>query len=473
MDRAFEICERYSGAWHIGPRCNFVADLEGKYSKKYVLFQIFADVIYILVLGAILLFSLTAPVLGAQTPESVHSAYHSGGRTPSGPVAMVSGVHLVTQGAGKEAVLLVDLPYKVPISIEALSMPHRLTLDLDRVTFAPGVALSGQRKVGPVTGYRAGLFLQGQSRIVLELDAAALVVRTDFVAQSHGVRLVVQITPVAPARFAKAVEEARSRRVLRAEAAIRPPSVAPPKAGTRAVVVIDPGHGGLDSGAIGGKGEQEKDIVLAHARALQQRLLADGTVDVMLTREEDRFIPLGERVRFAREKGARLFISLHADSLPGEDSTRGASIYTRSERASDAAAARAAEKENLADMAAGLDPEDTAREGVESILVDLARRETRLFSLIAARDVSGAFAKAGRLHKTPLRSAGFRVLQAPDMPAILVELGYLSNVDDTARLLDPKAREAVAADMAEAIVKFIRTPRDAIAARLSDLPQGE
>ena len=161
----------------------------------------------------------------------------------------------------------------------------------------------------------------------------------------------------------------------------------------------------------------------------------------------------------------RLFVSLHADSLSGEGDVRGASVYTLSDRASDADAARAAEKENRADLMAGLDAGEDKREGVEDILFDLARRETRIFSQIVARNAASAIQKGARLHKSPLRSAGFRVLRAPDMPSILVELGYLSNAEDLAVLASESSREKLGAGLGEALVRFMISGRDAISTK--------
>jgi N-acetylmuramoyl-L-alanine amidase len=175
-----------------------------------------------------------------------------------------------------------------------------------------------------------------------------------------------------------------------------------------------------------------------------------------MTREDDRFISLNERISFARSREAALFVSLHADSLSGEPDVRGASVYTLSERATDAAAARAAEKENRADLLAGLDADEEAKGGIETILVDLARRETRAFAQIAARQTVNALGST-RLHKTPMRAAGFRVLRAPDMPSILIELGYLSNATDLAGLMEERTRDGLVAALAEALEAFVLT----------------
>lgn len=186
----------------------------------------------------------------------------------------------------------------------------------------------------------------------------------------------------------------------------------------RRIVVIDPGHGGIDPGtqvaAIA-----EKAVVLAFGLKLKEQLEAQGRYRVIMTRSDDTFISLGDRVRIARGVEASLFISIHADSLAQAQDVRGATIYTGSERASDAEAARLAAKENQADAVAGLDLGEDVHD-VAGILMDLAKRETRSFSTIFARNLVERLGGSVRMHKVPLRSAGFRVLTAPDVPSVLI-----------------------------------------------------
>lgn len=420
-------------------------------------------------LGVVAVLGLGLLSAGAQTGTATGPGVTQTlpGRPGSESPVLGRAIHLVEDQGPDSAGLVVDLSAETVARVDVLSGPDRLIVDLDGTVFQPGTVLSSSRTEGPVAGFRAGLFMLGQSRIVIELNRPALVERTDFVRQAGAVRLVVQIKAVPDAQFRAEAERARTRRL-----AIRAPETgaATRKAGEKPLLVIDPGHGGIDPGASGAKGEAEKDIVLAYAKAMQAAIRADGRVEVLLTRDDDRFIALRERVAFARSRGANLFVSLHADSLVAEGDVRGASVYTMSDRASDADAARAAEKENRADIAGGLDPGEEAREGVEEILFDLARRETRLFSQVVARDAVAAFRKNARLHKTPLRSAGFRVLRAPDMPSILIELGYLTNPEDVAALTNEAHRAKVAADIGEALVRFLLSGRDAIAARATEPP---
>lgn len=401
----------------------------------------------------------------AQNSPSAAPRPATGTKSASGVDSPVIGraLHLVeavgTEGAG----LVIDLTREVKARIEVLGEPNRLVVDLDGVVFAGGPGMTSSKGVGPVAAWRAGLFMLGQSRIVLDLSQPAMIERVDFVRQAGVVRLVAEIKPVSQAVFDERVRADQSKRLT--ARAPENDAITPRKAGAKPLLVIDPGHGGIDPGASGPKGEAEKDIVLAVAKALRKTIEADGRIEVQLTRDDDRFVALAERVAFARKRGAALFVSLHADSLFGEGEVRGASVYTLSDRASDAAAERTAEKENRADQLAGVDIGEDKREGVDDILFDLARRETRLFSQIVARNAVLALSKGARLHKTPLRSAGFRVLRAPDMPSILVELGYLSNAGDLAALSSGTARDSLAASLGEALVQFVVSGRDAISAK--------
>ena len=221
--------------------------------------------------------------------------------------------------------------------------------------------------------------------------------------------------------------------------------------------MLDPGHGGIDTGTKSSGGELEKDIVLNVALRLRDRLEKAGKCRVLMTRTDDTFVPLADRVRMARSAGASLFVSIHADALPRrEGDAQGASVYTLSETASDSEAARLAEKENRADVIAGVDLK-TEPDDVAGILIDLAERETKSFSLQFAHKLVGELKTATRLHKTPLKSAGFRVLRAPDVPSVLVELGYVSNRQDLQSLLSEPWRNRTAETIAKAIETYFGT----------------
>lgn len=408
-------------------------------------------------LGAALLAGLVLLVL-ALFPVSVAEA-----QGPQGAPAVIRAIHPVEGQSPDLFAIVIDLSEETTFRHEVLTGPDRLVIDLDRSFVAASAQRMTGRSLPAIGALRAGLFMAGQSRIVIDLARPVLVERADFVRQAGVARLVVQLRATSAEAFMAQARLDSARRMT--SRMVRPEPPPDDQGDTRPLVVIDPGHGGIDPGASGARGETEKDIVLAIGLALRDRLARSGRVRVAMTREDDRFVSLGERVKFARAREARLFVSLHADSLAGEPDVRGASVYTLSDRATDALAARAAEKENRADLVAGLDADEEAKGGIEPILLDLARRETRAFGQLAARQTVTAL--GNRTHKTPLRGAGFRVLRAPDMPSILIELGYLSNPQDLRALVDGNDQKSLAETLAHALESFVlttSTPEPAAAA---------
>lgn len=407
--------------------------------------------------GAALLAGLFLLVL-ALFPVSVAEA-----QGPQGAPAVIRAIHPVEGQSPDLFAIVIDLSEETTFRHEVLTGPDRLVIDLDRSFVAASAQRMTGRSLPAIGALRAGLFMAGQSRIVIDLARPVLVERADFVRQAGVARLVVQLRATSAEAFMAQARLDSARRMT--SRMVRPEPPPDDQGDTRPLVVIDPGHGGIDPGASGARGETEKDIVLAIGLALRDRLARSGRVRVAMTREDDRFVSLGERVKFARAREARLFVSLHADSLAGEPDVRGASVYTLSDRATDALAARAAEKENRADLVAGLDADEEAKGGIEPILLDLARRETRAFGQLAARQTVTAL--GNRTHKTPLRGAGFRVLRAPDMPSILIELGYLSNPQDLRALVDGNDQKSLAETLAHALESFVlatSTPEPAAAA---------
>ena len=219
--------------------------------------------------------------------------------------------------------------------------------------------------------------------------------------------------------------------------------------------MLDPGHGGIDGGAHAPGGTLEKTLTLSFAKTLAKQLEATRAVRVLLTRETDKFIPFRERTQFARTNGAALFISIHADSFnKRSQSPSGATVYTLSEKASDQEAASYAERENRADEIAGVEtPPDN--NDVADILFDLMQRETKSFSLIYSRLLTEQLKDAIELNQNPRRSAGFIVLRAPDVPAVLLEIGYLSNGSDVARMRDDGWQTRAAKAATAAVVAFL------------------
>ena len=215
------------------------------------------------------------------------------------------------------------------------------------------------------------------------------------------------------------------------------------------IIAVDAGHGGVDPGTIGYSKTYEKHVTLAMARELKKQLEATGRYKVVLTRDRDIFLRLRDRVKVARQAGADLFISVHADSIQNRK-TRGLSVYTLSEKASDKEAAKLAAKENKADVIAGIDLTAESPD-VTNILLDLAQRETMNQSARFAKELVGELRREVHLLPNTHRFAGFAVLKAPDMPSVLVEAGFLSNRQDERNLTTPQYRQK----LAQAIVRGV------------------
>jgi len=248
---------------------------------------------------------------------------------------------------------------------------------------------------------------------------------------------------------------------LELPAADRPvglPPIAGPADASRPLVVIDPGHGGFDPGA-GSGAVKEKTVALAMARALRDKLLEAGGIRVALTRDEDRFIPLSDRPAIARQLGADLFVSIHADSADAPDA-RGASVYVLSEKGSSEAAARFAARENKADTVNGISLSGTS-DTVGAILLDLSQREAQAGSMTAAglflRELEGKLP----LHHDRVESAALAVLKAPDIPSLLFETGYISNPDDARYLESKDGRTTIATAAAQAVRAYFARSADA------------
>jgi N-acetylmuramoyl-L-alanine amidase len=430
-------------------------------------------------------FSVSAgrPALGLAIAMLLATGLHAEDRVAAAQVAARAEAPRVATSAALEqgddrARLVIALSSATEVSAFLLSSPDRVIVDLPQIDFAmpqppPPAPRSRRRgadrgqRAGLVASYRFGRLGPGRSRVILDLAAPARILRAacDPAADGRGARLVVELARTDPASFRTAVNGARATMIgawsgTRSEARPRKePSPAAPSG--RPIVVIDPGHGGIDSGAIV-NGSIEKELVLGFAKSVATKLETDGRLAVVLTREDDTFVPLAERVARARDSGAGLFVSIHADTLAEATDVAGATVYTVSERASDAAAARLAEKENSADAAAGLDQGPEASE-ISTILQDLTRRETRALSHVFARTLLTYWKVAGRLNKNPQRSAGFLVLKAPDVPSVLLELGYLTNQKDDQALSSAEWREATAARVAEAITAYFAARENSVA----------
>lgn len=388
----------------------------------------------------------------------------AGRRWRSGPILLVALLAAGSAGAAPAVLsarigdypaktrFVLDLSAPVTFSVFALADPYRVVIDLPEVDWRlePG----NTPKSRLIDGFRYGLFRPGTARMVLDVAQPAAVARSFLLPPGggRGHRLVLDLVPVSRAAFLRTV------RPPAAEAVETPPpppeKPAPPRDGRR-IIAIDPGHGGVDPGAIGVTGVVEKDLTLAMARELRRQLVATGRYRVVMTRDRDVFVRLRERIAIAQRAGAELFISLHADSI-SSPRVRGGSVYTLSETASDAEAEALAAKENKADLIAGLDLSDQS-ETVAKILIDLRQRLTKNASVVFARALLDELGKETRLLRRKHRFAGFAVLKAPEIPSVLLEMGYLSNGTDARLLASPRHRQKVAAAVRRAVDAYFTT----------------
>jgi N-acetylmuramoyl-L-alanine amidase len=333
----------------------------------------------------------------------------------------------------------------------------------------------------------------GAASLSVELKGAARVAHAELLlpsADSRFYRLVIDLTPgrapafAPPPEAARAVAEAHvppaptpkalpqitavdkpqvvatAGAVLDMPGPLKPQGQEPlaPPVGLKPMIVLDPGHGGKDPGTIGRRGTYEKNVTLAVAKAIRAELVKSGRYQVTLTRDADKAVPLRQRQAIARKAGGALFISIHADSLGGNASMRGASVYTLSDRASDREAANLAQKENKADIVSGLDLTDQDPI-VSEILIDLALRDATNRSIGFADYLVAELAKVTRLVKRTRRFAGFVVLKSPDTPSVLMELGFLSNGSDERLLNDPAHRRKLGRAVLAALDAYFKAAR--------------
>jgi N-acetylmuramoyl-L-alanine amidase len=381
------------------------------------------------------------------------------GRAAAAPVenaAVATGARL--GGDATRTRFILDLSQTVELTAFTLADPYRVVVDLPQIGFQLP-AKAGESGRGLVKAFRFGLVMPGGSRLVLDSTGPVRIDKAFVLDPLDGqpARLVLDLVAVDRETFLRNLAlENKPRRQPEPRKSDREPA-AGASADGRPVIVLDPGHGGLDTGSAAGSGETEKAIVLEFAHQLREKLEKLGKYRVVMTRSDDSFVTLSERVRVARANRAALFVSIHADALGRRDAeTRGATVYTLSETASDAEAARLAEAENKADVIAGVDLSAEPDE-VADILIDLAQRETKTFSAQFARTLVGELKTTARMHKHPLKSAGFRVLKAPDVPSVLVELGYLSSPHDLKLMTSEAWRQRATDSIVQAVTGFFAT----------------
>ncbi|RDS92692.1 N-acetylmuramoyl-L-alanine amidase [Pseudomonas fluorescens] len=343
--------------------------------------------------------------------------------------------------------LVFDLSGPVQYKTFSLTAPERLIIDLS------GAGLSGdfsqlELKNSGITSIRSGHFGKADTRIVLDL--AAPMQLNSFVLppqDGQGHRLVLDLTSAT-----------RAPRQIAAEAVPLVAAVNKAHPKRDIIVVVDPGHGGKDPGAVGSKGQREKDVVLSIAQLLAKRLKREKGFDVKLVRNDDFFVPLRKRVDIARQHKADMFISVHADAAPRLTAS-GASVYALSEGGATSATARfMAQRENGADLLGAttllnLKDKDPMLAGV---ILDMSMNATIASSLQLGSSVLGSLQSITSLHQKRVEQAGFAVLKSPDVPSILVETGFISNAQDAQRLVTARHQQAVADGLFEGLKKYFQ-----------------
>ncbi|MEE2635332.1 MAG: N-acetylmuramoyl-L-alanine amidase [Pseudomonadota bacterium] len=350
------------------------------------------------------------------------------------------------QDAGDDLRLQLGLSQGVPFRVFTLDAPTRLVLDFQEVDWS-ALAAGTLGDSAHVLALRYGGYVPGWSRMVLELDGPMNVAQVAMTVddETSEAMLQVMLEPTDAESFAAQAGAPQDPRWDLPEP--EPIALAPDRRRDGPLVVmLDPGHGGLDPGAeteYNGTYQNEKSLMLRFAYELGEILMRSGEFEVVLTREGDYFVSLERRIAMAHQVDADLFVSLHADAL-AEGLAHGASIYVLSEEASDVASAKLAERHDRAQLLSGTDLSGTD-DAVTDIMLDLARQETQPRSeALAASVVRGLQSEKVKMYRRPLQSAGFSVLKSADIPSILVEVGYLSSPKDAANITNPEWRATAA-----------------------------
>lgn len=357
----------------------------------------------------------------------------------------------IRDGWGGKTTLTLGLSQGVPYRVFALDAPPRLVVDFREVDFSEVTADALLSKPGRVSGVRFGVFRPGWSRLVADLVEPMLPrnVAMSVDTATGSADLSIVLDSVSKQEFAAYTVPSVDAEWSLAAAA-PPASLGVDK--DSFIVVLDPGHGGVDPGAVRGP-TSEKDLMLGIGLALRDALRRTGEVEVVMTRDRDAFVSLPGRVALAHQVGADAFVSLHADALQ-YGQARGATVYTLSEEASDVASAQLAAQHDRSDIMAGVDLSGTDDE-VAGVLMDLARIETRpRTDALAATLTSEMAAANGPMNKRPRREAAFSVLKSADIPSVLIEVGFLSDARDLANLRDPVWRAIMVEAIAAGLLKW-------------------
>ena len=372
-------------------------------------------------------------------------------------LARIDSVRSAITNAGSDSVQVdLRLSQGVPFRVFTLSRPDRLVIDFREVDWT-GLTSETLLQSQKIVEVRFGSYRPGWSRLVAQMTQPMAVadVAMTIAAETGSADLSLSLRPVSRAAYDAAAGAPYDPRWD-----LPPDTLDPPrqdKATRRLVVMLDPGHGGIDPGAEN-RGIKEADLMLLLARELKDTLLRTGDYDVLLTRDADVFVSLEDRVRLAHQRGADVFISLHADAL-AQGVAHGARIFTLSDEASDAASAALAERHDRLDILSGIDL-NGADDVVTDVLLDLARLETAPRARALAKSVLAGIENAtGDLYKLPLQQAAFSVLKAADIPSILVEAGFLSTDQDLDNLVDPLWRAGFIAGLRDGLAAWVISDR--------------
>ncbi len=361
-------------------------------------------------------------------------------------------------GDAQGTLIQLSLSRGVTTEIYTLANPYRVIVDLPGVVFKLP-ADAGRDPRGLVSAFRYGQFDEGKARMVLDTTGPVAIAKATMTKarSGPGVVLTIELNPTDTAAFGQGTGGGRQSRAPGEAANEQSRAPLLKTSGSKPLIVIDPGHGGIDPGAVGAGNLLEKNLVLSVSKRVQAQLAATRSFDIVMTRDRDVFVSLNERLKISRKSEADLFISIHADSIEQTyaQSTKGATVYTLSERASDAEARAIAEKENASDLIAGLDVamgEDN--DDVKNILIDLMKRETANFSAEFSRTLVGTLKTKISLSRDPERAAAFKVLRQTHAPSVLVELGYVSNPEESRQMQSAQWQDKVATSIANAIIAY-------------------